>query len=234
MEETKRKYWEKEAIHISEMMHRGFYEKTIHPKDLDGYLSQESFSWIGAVEGENYLSKKDAITAFSRQRDLQEVPLIGVGKGRYRVQWVSDTVLLVLSILPLSTKKETGLLLSENQRSTMIFHIEEDALRIAHIHVSNPWSMMPDKKRFPRSQGRSNYEYVQQVLSERTLSRYPDLSPRQKLILELLELLSQGKTYKAIAEARSISPRTVCYHVNELLTKFKVRTRAELLTAVQK
>lgn len=62
MEETKRKYWEKEAIRISEMMHRGFYEKTIHPKDLDDYLSQESFSWIGAVEGENYLSKKDAIT----------------------------------------------------------------------------------------------------------------------------------------------------------------------------
>lgn len=51
MEETKRKYWEKEAIRISEMLHRGFYEKTIHPKDLDGYLSQESFSWIGAVEG---------------------------------------------------------------------------------------------------------------------------------------------------------------------------------------
>ena len=25
MEETKRKYWEKEAIRISEMMHRGFY-----------------------------------------------------------------------------------------------------------------------------------------------------------------------------------------------------------------
>lgn len=90
---------------------------------------------------------------------------------------------------------------------------------------------MPDKKRFPHSQGRSNYEYVQQVLSERTLSRYPDLSPRQKLILELL---SQGKTYKAIAEALSISPRTVRYHVNELLTKFKVRTRAELLTTLQK
>lgn len=95
MGETKRRYWEKEAIRISEMMHRGFYEKTIHPKDLDDYLSQERFSWIGAVEGENYLSKKDAITDFSSQRDLQ-------------------------------------------------------------------------------------------VLSERTLSRYPDLSPRQKLILELL------------------------------------------------
>ena len=186
MGETKRRYWEKEAIRISEMIHRGFYEKTIHPKDLDDYLSQESFSWIGAVEGENYLSKKDAITVFSRQRDLNEVPLISVGKGRYRVQWVSDTVLLVLSVILLSTKKETGLLLSENQRGTMIFHIEGDALRIAHIHVSNSWSMMPDKKRFPRSQGRSNYEYVQQVLSEQTLSRYPDLSPRQKLILELL------------------------------------------------
>ncbi len=143
MGETKRRYWEKEAIRISEMMHRGFYEKTIHPKDLDDYLSQESFSWIGAVEGENYLSKKDAITDFSSQRDLNEVPLIGVGKGRYRVQWVSDTVLLVLSVIPLSTKKETGLLLSENQRGTMIFHIEGDALRIAHIHVSNSWGMMP-------------------------------------------------------------------------------------------
>lgn len=193
-------------------------KKTIHPKDLDGYLSQGSFSWIGAVEGENYLNKKDAITAFSRQRDLQEVPLLEVGKGRYRVQWVSDTAILVLSIIPLSTKKETGLLLSENQRSTMIFHIEDDALRIAHIHVSNPWGMMPDKKRFPCSLGRSNYEYVQQVLSEQKLSSYPDLSPRQKLILELL---SQGKTYQAIAEALSISPRTVRYHVNELLKKFK-------------
>ncbi len=65
MDGARRKHWEKEAIHISEMMHRGFYEKTIHPKDLDGYLSQGSFSWIGAVEGENYLNKKDAITAFS-------------------------------------------------------------------------------------------------------------------------------------------------------------------------
>ena len=74
------------------------------------YLSQESFSWIGAVEGENYLSKKDAITAFSRQRDLQEVPLIGVGKGRYRVQWVSDTVLLVLSIILFQRKRRLGLL----------------------------------------------------------------------------------------------------------------------------
>lgn len=181
MGETKRRYWEKEAIRISEMMHRGFYEKTLHPKDLDDYLSQESFSWIGAVEGENYLSKKDAITAFSRQRDLNEVPLISVGKGRYRVQWVSDTVLLVLSIIPLSTKKETGLLLSENQRGTMIFHIEGDALRIVHIHISNPWGMMPDKKRFPRSQGRSNYEYVQQVLSERRFPAIPTFRPGRSL-----------------------------------------------------
>ena len=231
MDEARRKQWEREAIRISKMMYHGFYEKTIHPKDLDDYLSQRSFSWIGAVEGENYVNKKDAITTFSRQRDLQEVPLLEVGKGRYRVQWVSDTVLLVLAIIPLSTKKETGLLLSENQRSTMVFRIEDGALRIAHIHVSNPWSMMPDKKQFPHSLGRSNYEYVQQVLSERTLSRYPDLSPRQKLILELL---SQGKTYQAIAEALSISPRTVRYHVNELRTKFKVRTRAELLAAVRK
>lgn len=100
-------------------------------------------------------------------------------------------------------EKETGLLLSENQRGTMIFHIEDDALRIVHIHVSNPWSMMPDKKRFPRSQGRSNYEYVQQVLSERTLSRYPDLSPRQKLILELL---SQGKHIRPLPKRSPSRP----------------------------
>lgn len=108
MEETKRKYWEKEAIRISEMMHRGFYEKTIHPKDLDDYLSQESFSWIGAVEGENYLNKKDAITAFSCQRDLQEVPLIDVGKGRYRVQWVSDTVLWSFPSFRFRRKRRPG------------------------------------------------------------------------------------------------------------------------------
>ena len=38
MEETKRKYWEKEAIRISEMLHRGFYEKD-HPSQGFGWLT---------------------------------------------------------------------------------------------------------------------------------------------------------------------------------------------------
>lgn len=38
MEETKRKYWEKEAIRISEMLHRGFYEKD-HPSQGSGWLT---------------------------------------------------------------------------------------------------------------------------------------------------------------------------------------------------
>lgn len=219
-------YWCKEAVRISEMMMHGFYEKSIHPKDLPCWISEKSFSWIGAAEGEIYHSLEEALVAYSHQRDMKEVPLIRVGKGKYTAQAITDYVYLVICEVPLTTPPESGLVLSENQRCTMVYHVEKGQLKIVHIHTSNPWTSMKQEGQFPKIAGRTNYEYMQQLVADKNLQHFPDLSDRQKLILELL---SQGKTYAAIAKALSISPRTVRYHVGELCHKFHVTNKAELL-----
>src|SRR5919205_419894 len=51
------------------------------------------------------------------------------------------------------------------------------------------------------------------------------LSPRER---EVLALVAQGRTNKAIAEALFVSPNTVKTHVASLLTKLDVDTRAQL------
>ncbi len=53
------------------------------------------------------------------------------------------------------------------------------------------------------------------------------LSARQAQVLQLLE---DGRSNKQIADALGISPRTVEVHVGEILRKYKVRTRTELMS----
>lgn len=230
MDDTKK--WEAmkdEAVRIADTLFHGFYEKTIHPKHFDQWISHENFSWVGACEGEVYTSFKEAIEAYSHQRDMKEVPIMRVGKISYLEQPVSPHVFLLVCLVPLRLSLEETLL-QENQRCTMVFKETDEGLRIVHIHTSNPWSLMPDKKVFPIAVARANYELFHTRLAEAKLTAYPDLSDRQKVILELL---TQGKTYNAIAEILSITPRTVRYHVSELLAKFQVATKSELLARVK-
>jgi DNA-binding NarL/FixJ family response regulator len=54
----------------------------------------------------------------------------------------------------------------------------------------------------------------------------PKLTPREG---EVLELLAEGRRQKEIAHELSISPKTVGTHVQNLLSKFDVHSRAELV-----
>jgi DNA-binding NarL/FixJ family response regulator len=51
------------------------------------------------------------------------------------------------------------------------------------------------------------------------------LSPRER---EVLELVAEGRTNKAIAERLSVSPNTVKTHVTSLLTKLHADSRVQL------
>jgi DNA-binding NarL/FixJ family response regulator len=53
------------------------------------------------------------------------------------------------------------------------------------------------------------------------------LSPREQ---EVLALVAEGRTNKAIAEALYVSPNTVKTHVASLLTKLDAHTRVQLAT----
>jgi DNA-binding NarL/FixJ family response regulator len=53
---------------------------------------------------------------------------------------------------------------------------------------------------------------------------FPDLSPRER---EILELLAQGLTNTAIAEKLSLSPKTIRNQVSNIFSKLQVATRSE-------
>ncbi|MGH2617981.1 MAG: response regulator transcription factor, partial [Thermomicrobiales bacterium] len=55
------------------------------------------------------------------------------------------------------------------------------------------------------------------------------LSPRER---DVLALVAEGRTNKAIAEALYVSPNTVKTHVASLLHKFDAGTRARLAAMV--
>ncbi len=220
----------KQAIEMADSLIHVFFEKTVHPRDFGPWLCKNNYSWIGACEGEVYLSYTEAIQAYSHQRDMHIVPAMEIGKIKYAVFPITQEVLVLLCEVPL-TMPTPKTLLKENQRVTMVFKREEDGLKIAHIHASNPWALMPDPKVFPVAISRANYELFHQRMAEEKFGSYPALSERQKTILEML---THGKTYAVIAQRLNISPRTVRYHVGELLTKFNVSTKAELLSKVNK
>ncbi|HKY53647.1 MAG TPA: helix-turn-helix transcriptional regulator [Anaerolineales bacterium] len=54
------------------------------------------------------------------------------------------------------------------------------------------------------------------------MANLSDLTPRE---LEILQLVIQGKTNKAIANQMYITARTVEFHLDHIYTKIGVRTR---------
>lgn len=223
--------WEEEAIAITRKLVHGFYEKTLHPQDILPYVSRQCFVWIGAAEGEVYPTLASAIDAFSRQRDMRKIPLIHISEEDYRALTIAPGVVLVISKMRLTVDKRYKVILSEKQRGTYLFRVENDVLKLVHIHVSNPWSAMVKEKQFPLAAGRASYEYMQQIIADKKPQKLPGLTPRQRVVLELL---TQGKTYKEIAEILHITPHTVRYHVIELTHKFGVKNRMELIAAAER
>jgi DNA-binding NarL/FixJ family response regulator len=61
-----------------------------------------------------------------------------------------------------------------------------------------------------------------------TSGAQPNLSPRER---EILTLLTEGKTQKQIAASLVISPKTVATHIQHLLAKLGVNSRAQAVAA---
>lgn len=122
--------------------------------------------------------------------------------------------------------QEYKLVISEVQRVTMLMRRDGEHIFITHIHASNPWFAVGKDEKFAITAGRANYEYARTLLAMERFKTDVDLTRRQK---QILSELCDGKTYKEIGETLDISPRTVRYHVEELMHHFHVENRYQLL-----
>lgn len=86
------------------------------------------------------------------------------------------------------------------------------------------------RESFPITAGRINYEYLTAVQRTESHREMPRVPAKQRRVLYYLR---SGMTYREIGEIMGISPRTVRYYVSELIHRFHVENRAQLLAASQ-
>ena len=169
------------------------------------------------AEARDYYIKKQA---------RKEIPMMKADGDRYDTQMIGETAGLVLCECHVYVPQEYKLVISEVQRVTMLMRRDGEHIFITHIHASNPWFAVGKDEKFAITAGRANYEYARTLLAMERFKTDVDLTRRQK---QILSELCDGKTYKEIGGTLDISPRTVRYHVEELMHHFHVENRSQLL-----
>ena len=201
---------------------RGWYRLEITSDGLLRAADRSSFTWIG-VNSREYLPGLSGETLRERLRRMQAspVPLL-MDREKYFFQPVTDRFCCILAEYRLSTDPKSGLILSETQRATFCILLEGEDLRVCHIHASN--AVRPGGTA-RNSTGRTG-EYMYELRMREELGEIPGLTERQRTVLYLL---AEGLSYRAIAEALQITPRTVRYYVAELCRRLSAENRAPLI-----
>ncbi len=215
-----------EALVYAKKVVHGFYEKSLTIEELLSGARDKNFCWIGSMEQEYFIGKAKAQAYFEQQRKRNDVPAIRIGEERYWVKMVTNKSCVVLCWYELFVLPGSGMVAAEAQRSSMVFAWEKGELELCTIHTSNPWAAVKEGEKFAETVGRANYAYVHELLADVMFSEELELTNRQKT---LLVLLVKGKKYREIAEVMGITPRTVQYMIDQLIEKFQVENRSQLL-----
>ncbi|WP_158558744.1 helix-turn-helix transcriptional regulator [Mitsuokella sp. AF21-1AC] len=224
---TDQERFKQQAMVIARNLTHDFYEKKKSMEDILSAADPHGFSWIGAGKEEVFCTLNKARIYFAEQRREKAVPPIEIHNEVYEVQLLAHDICLVICEYLLNVTPETGQVLSEWQRKTIIVRQDEEGkCFISHIHASNPWSLMHDEESFPTKIGRRDFEYMTELLQQKKFQEIRELTKRQN---QILFHMVQGKTYPQIALALGITERTVRYHVNEICARYKVSGRKQLM-----
>lgn len=216
---------EKSADVAKNFIHK-WYDKSATVKELLELADPQGFSWIGYMAPEFNRTEAEARDYYIKKQARKEIPMMKVDGDRYDTQIIGENACLVLCECHVYVPQEYKLVISEVQRVTMLMRRDGEHIFITHIHASNPWFAVGKDEKFAITAGRANYEYARTLLAMERFKTDVDLTRRQK---QILSELCDGKTYKEIGETLDISPRTVCYHVEELMHHFHVENRYQLL-----
>lgn len=126
----------------------------------------DDFSWVGAGEVELSTDTDEIIAYFLERAPL--APPCEVSDEDLHLVNVGERSCTVMGSYRVRTSEASGLVLEERQRCTYELVDEEGSLKIRHVHVSNPYQPMKDERYFPFEGGMRNYEYLQQLVREKT------------------------------------------------------------------
>lgn len=198
-----------QAPAITRQIMRSFY----FAKDMEGFFSylSEDLTWIGTGENEYKLIYSE-IEAYFRQGG-SKIPICQVHDDVYQIVFSSGDTCVVMGKLRLNTGTETGILIEVHQRVTFVYALEENCLKVKHMHVSNPHHEMEEEDCFiPSTVGAKNYAYLERLLAEK---------------IEVIELLNS--TMKSGIKGSYEDDFYSFFYVNEGLAKMLGYTYAEFM-----
>lgn len=156
----------KNAVEFVSETVRMFYSSD--ERDIEGVVARfaDEFSWIGAGELEFFTSSQDIIAYAAAQSTC--LPPCEVFDGEFFVVGMTDRTCTVMGRYRVRTDASSGLVLEEHQRCTYELVDERGRMKIGHVHVSNPYQAMKDELYFPFEAGAQSYEYLQELVREKT------------------------------------------------------------------
>jgi hypothetical protein len=158
--------FQKQAIILTqEIMERWYALDT----DLLAKLLDENSSWIGAAEGQFYMSRKTVLNALESVRG-QLLPCT-VSDQIYEIadtgsDWCIVAGRIVVTLGSPAAPPPPKMALCEPQRLTFVWRSRGSELRLSHIHVSNNASVVAPDEEFPIKASRAAYEYLASHISK--------------------------------------------------------------------
>lgn len=208
----------------TEQFLRGLYETFMPLSELLSGIDFREFSWIGTGKGTFFDSQDDLRRWWKKQHMDLERSERSMKDLQLTEQPLSEAVTVVLARWKLTEKGEAV----SQYRATFVYFHCGSRTALEHIHLSRPWTLLWGHETFPITACRINYEYIVSLLRAENIRGIPRVPARQRRVLYYLRT---GMTYREIGEIMEISPRTVRYYVSELIRRFRVENRAQLLEA---
>lgn len=134
---------------------------------IDEFLLHVSKHAAGIVPGGNIfkMTYDEMSNRFKVHKDM--VPRCNITNDQYEIIYAGEESCVVAGTLNINTSVDTALLVDFFQRVTFVYVIEDNELKVKHVHISTPCSEKDSETAyFPLEQGSRNYDYLQRILSE--------------------------------------------------------------------
>lgn len=122
-------------------------------------------TWVGCGEEEFSLNYGEIAKCF--QRAEGRIPPCGIWDEEYRLAAAFADGCVVVGRFRAHTEEEAKMLLDVQQRVTFVFRLSGNALKVIHIHASNPHALRTGEV-LPETAGKSTYDYLNYVIREKT------------------------------------------------------------------
>lgn len=134
---------------------------------IDEFLLHVSKQAAGIVPGGNIfkLTYDEMLNRFNINKET--IPRCNITNDHYEIIYAGEESCVVAGNLNINTSVDTAVLVDFAQRITFVYVIEENELKVKHVHISTPCSEKDmESGYFPLEQGNRTYDYLQRILSE--------------------------------------------------------------------